>query len=242
MNCVRFEKLVSDLARDGVPEDSSREECLAHAAMCPMCSSLLADHEALAAWLRQLSLSLESQEAPEKIEVELRKRFRDRVVSGPVHSDSRWAFAVGLAAVLFLGVAIGRMFSVSSREPNDGMSSVSEDRKPVSKVAATDSGSLENGIGRAAAPAPASRTLRRRPAPVLQGKESAAEITTGFLTVHGGGDLAALEGGRLIRVRMPRSALLTFGLPMNAERAQQPVNADVLVGPDGIARAIRFVH
>jgi hypothetical protein len=41
---------------------------------------------------------------------------------------------------------------------------------------------------------------------------------------------------------MSRAALASFGLPVNAERADERVKADVLMGHDGLARAIRFVR
>jgi hypothetical protein len=41
---------------------------------------------------------------------------------------------------------------------------------------------------------------------------------------------------------LPRSALASLGLPMNVERANERVKADVLLGHDGLARAIRFVR
>ena len=37
------------------------------------------------------------------------------------------------------------------------------------------------------------------------------------------------------------SALATFGIPMNEERAEEAIRADVLLGEDGLARAVRFV-
>ena len=43
-------------------------------------------------------------------------------------------------------------------------------------------------------------------------------------------------------MRLPRSVLLTTGLPMNEERANEPVLADVLLTEDGLARGIRFVN
>lgn len=51
-----------------------------------------------------------------------------------------------------------------------------------------------------------------------------------------------MESGQLIRVQIPRSALVSFGLPVNVERADAPVTADLLLGEDGLARAIRFVR
>ena len=47
---------------------------------------------------------------------------------------------------------------------------------------------------------------------------------------------------QVIRVQLPRSTLTSFGFPVNAERWNEPVKADVVMGHDGIARAIRFVR
>ena len=49
------------------------------------------------------------------------------------------------------------------------------------------------------------------------------------------------ERGRLLRVELPASAMRMVGLPVHAERLSDPVQADVLVGEEGLPRAIRFV-
>ena len=49
------------------------------------------------------------------------------------------------------------------------------------------------------------------------------------------------EGGHLVRVTIPRSALVAMGLPMNVYRSAEHVRADVVIGDDGLARAIRFI-
>jgi len=54
--------------------------------------------------------------------------------------------------------------------------------------------------------------------------------------------LAQMDGGQVMRVELPRSALMSFGLPMDMERAAERIKADVVVGNDGLARAIRFVR
>jgi hypothetical protein len=69
-----------------------------------------------------------------------------------------------------------------------------------------------------------------------------ADIVTDFIPLTSGDNLKQIEKGELIRVRVPRTALLKFGLPMNVEHAGVPVKADLLVGDDGLARAIRFVR
>jgi hypothetical protein len=68
------------------------------------------------------------------------------------------------------------------------------------------------------------------------------EIATDFLPLTYGGNLSQLDDGQVVRVELPRSALHSFGLPVNAERVGERVKADVLLGHDGVARAIRFVR
>jgi hypothetical protein len=68
------------------------------------------------------------------------------------------------------------------------------------------------------------------------------EIATEFLPLTYGGNLSQLDDGQVVRVELPRSALQSFGLPVNAERVGERVKADVLLGHDGVARAIRFVR
>ena len=68
-----------------------------------------------------------------------------------------------------------------------------------------------------------------------------AEVATDFVPVGYGSALDLQEGGQLVRVELPRLALASFGLPVNMDRVDERVKADVLVGPDGFARAIRFV-
>jgi hypothetical protein len=49
------------------------------------------------------------------------------------------------------------------------------------------------------------------------------------------------ERGELVRVIVPASTMRTVGLPIAPERWNDRVQADVLVGEEGMARAIRFV-
>ncbi|HVF50977.1 MAG TPA: hypothetical protein VNA19_12865 [Pyrinomonadaceae bacterium] len=69
-----------------------------------------------------------------------------------------------------------------------------------------------------------------------------AEITTDFFPLAGASELTATDGGHVVRVELPRSALVSFGLPVNVERTGGRVKADVLLGDDGVARAVRFVR
>ena len=78
--------------------------------------------------------------------------------------------------------------------------------------------------------------------PAAQTNRAAPEIVTEFMPLTYGAALSPSEGGQLVRVELPRSALASLGLPMNEERPDERVKADVLLGHDGLARAIRFVR
>lgn len=54
--------------------------------------------------------------------------------------------------------------------------------------------------------------------------------------------LPASESGQIVRVKVPRSMLVSLGVSTNVERSKELVNAEVIVGDDGAARAIRFLN
>jgi len=86
----------------------------------------------------------------------------------------------------------------------------------------------------AAAPAltPASRAKRlAAPAP--------HEVVTDFFPLMDAPP--PFERGQLLRVMVPASTMRSVGLPISPERWSERVQADVLVGEEGMARAIRFV-
>lgn len=69
-----------------------------------------------------------------------------------------------------------------------------------------------------------------------------AELVTAFIPL---GDPARLERAahaRMVRVSLPREAMAAYGLPVNPALADRPIEADLLVGDDGNALALRFVR
>ncbi len=67
------------------------------------------------------------------------------------------------------------------------------------------------------------------------------ELRTSFYAL-GASAFSGTAEGYIVRVRVPRAAMASFGLPVNQELMDQRVDADLLVGDDGTARAIRFVR
>ncbi|MEO5860399.1 MAG: hypothetical protein ABIR33_15800 [Pyrinomonadaceae bacterium] len=61
------------------------------------------------------------------------------------------------------------------------------------------------------------------------------------VTYMGDGGESA-RGGRVIRVDVPRSTLFAMGFDVSLENDSPTVKADLLVGPDGVTRAVRLVE
>jgi hypothetical protein len=88
----------------------------------------------------------------------------------------------------------------------------------------------------------ASENKFSRAASVEKAAQPEQEVVTDFMPLAYGAALSPNEGGQLVRVELPRSALVSLGLPMNADKPDERVKADVFLGHDGLARAIRFVR
>jgi hypothetical protein len=63
----------------------------------------------------------------------------------------------------------------------------------------------------------------------------------GFIPLPNVARLEANEDVNLVRVQLPRSAMIAVGYAVSAERASEMVEAEVVLGPDGLAHAVRFL-
>lgn len=65
----------------------------------------------------------------------------------------------------------------------------------------------------------------------------------GFIPLPNSAGVAADEDDvNLVRVEVPRSAMIALGLDVSADRASELVEADVMLGSNGVARAVRFLE
>jgi hypothetical protein len=65
---------------------------------------------------------------------------------------------------------------------------------------------------------------------------------TDFIPIGYVNSLSLQDGGSLVRVELSRSSIINMGFAVNMDRYNETVKADVLMGADGLARAIRFVQ
>jgi hypothetical protein len=87
----------------------------------------------------------------------------------------------------------------------------------------------------------ASRQTIRRRAPKPAPRQLAAMQQTEFIPVGPWQAIEPMERGSIIRVRLPKSSLPGFGIPVSADRWNESIPADVVLGEDGSMRAVRFV-
>jgi hypothetical protein len=258
MNCTGFEKIITDLARAKMFDAAMRERGLAHAESCKRCAARLADEGALSAGLKSLAASDEVKSASGSVEIALLNAFRAQATTlitqhSPARSRKwpRWALAAAASILIVFGLIIYR--SVQSEPQKDNLAVEEKTPAPKPSIKREDQPQkaeqqvVENKPRHTRQIAPR-RSRNRLEAKTLFIRDSItaysndSEYTTDFFLLHYGEAQKPMESGELIRVQMPRSALARFGLPVNVERADVPVKADLLVGEDGLARAIRFVH
>lgn len=168
----------------------------------------------------------------------------------PVHPWSRTRWALAAAAILIACGFIGYR-AIQNESHKDRV--VITEKAPATQPSVKDA----SHVAKVAVEPETRRGLRaprtrrdsrpRHNAPSIPDDRAAAgakesEKLTDFFLLRYGDDHKPMGSGGVIRVQMPRSALITLGFPVNVERADEPVMADLLIGEDGLARAIRFVR
>lgn len=180
--------------------------------------------------LQDLKEAMRNVAAPERLETALVAAFREHACVAPPRRPvvwPRWALATGVAAGVLLAVTAG-LFRDKPAPPPQPVS-VATAPAPVLPIPA---------VAPRLAPVQPKRAVRRVPPPPAR----PAEIATDFIPVAPPETWQPGTSGQILRVRLPRTSLASFGLPMNADLAAEPVQADVIVSQDGVLRAIRFVR
>jgi hypothetical protein len=271
MNCEKFQTVVSDLAREQnrvvLIEAGDRAEALEHIVECESCATNWEAERAVGSDLRSLAEHMKSIAAPPRVESNLLAAFREQRNVLPVarsfpaqrRSTPYWAAAIAAALLIVFGIFVVRARMVTQLPPQ---SVITKDQQ---KVPQTPSPSLQKdnqGVADYRNPempnsdakaAPRRRSIKVANAPGIKAvpsvasttagnSEKASEIATDFYPLAYGSAPTFQEGGQLMRVELPRAAVARFGLPVNMDRTSDRVKADVLVGVDGLAQAIRFVH
>lgn len=268
MNCQIFETVVNDLAREQMIEANTREEALAHSRECEACALRLVLERRLTFGLRALAAEMKSESASTRVSENLLDAFRKQtsaVQHTPLVSPKRWWVAAAAVVLIALGIAGVRwgidgppQTGIEASNNNEGQSSAEAPSvatvKPTSESApkqtALDPPRGKRSVRRTQKASSSNSDLlvaKGKSEPVMAGNDTEtiteqSEVTTQFLPLSYVSPTNLQDGGQLVRVELPRSAMARFGLPVNMERYSERVKADVFVSSDGLARAIRFVQ
>jgi hypothetical protein len=223
LDCEEFENLVVDLDRPGTFGMVSRESALAHAETCSKCAQQLTESESLSFRLRTLASESTALVAPSRVEASLLREFR-REKALASQQRVRWQIAaMSVAAAVLLALGLW-MYRRGGGEKNHAPSVVGNG--PTTALATNT---------------PAAASNSTEPATDAAADAANAEDAAQFTPVPGAYDPALLDDGAVVRVEIPRAALASFGLPVEAMEGDGSVRADLIVSADGTPQAIRLV-
>ncbi len=72
--------------------------------------------------------------------------------------------------------------------------------------------------------------------------DAALSYGEGFIPLPNAEQIDPEEEVDMVRVAVPRSAIAAMGIPVNEDAAPEQVEADVVLGADGMARAVRVLN
>lgn len=249
MNCQTFKAVVQDIDVPGGVEETMREDALTHAENCLRCARRLRNARALTVALGALARADESREAPPRVEDRVRLAFR--VQSGERRRPRRFAWAMA-AAALAISLGAGLLWrQTAAPVPAGSQTAIEESSHIKDQLAAMPQPAAPQADSQhAVKPKPShqtrtSRRLRRRPTQQPAAPREPQVLPTqemaDFLPLPFADREEPLDAGAIVRIELSERSLGLLGLPVTEPVSSQPVTADVVLGQDGTARAIRFV-
>ncbi len=209
------------------------------------------DEEKLTRALKALAEEMEPLGAPDAVELKVLEAFRKQKVVTPFvprRASSRYWLAAAIAAMLLIAISVVA-YRLNYRVDNDRKLAKQEQPQSsreliVTPVKKEQVAGVQEPEQKSLAQSPKPKHVRHanvRPPEDVQ-LANHAEIATDFIPLSSMTAVNLQDGGQIVRVQLPRSALAKFGLPVNMDRYNEKVKADVLFGVDGLAHAIRFVQ
>lgn len=259
MNCEDFNDIINELA-DYKPMDvTTRDASVSHVALCADCAAKLANARAVSGTLL-LAAGAESEDAPAKIKENLLAAFAaqqqtvpasNRVVPISTRRNLGWwtAAAVAVAAAIVFAVMLPFWRGAPAKDPRPSVAVKAPPvetpevvRPDVDKpVPAADNSPDKSSNAPAGGGSRRKRSFRDT---VTAGTSEtvASNVSNEYVPLTYLASATAIDTGTIVRVQLSRAALVRLGLPVSAEGSSDSVRAEVVIGDDGVARAIRLVQ
>jgi hypothetical protein len=260
MNCQVFIERLGELASVRGLDEDVRQSAQAHAARCRPCAARLAAQQALNERLQEYAAATSQMPAPPARQRWQAALAEQRQVSGaPVApvveladfrakrqllgSAPRWTWLAAAAVLALAALTVifwQRLGPVSTLSVSEEFSAAVPQPELVSPAPVVppppvmqprETAQVETVVRRAPR---RTRGLER----AIASEESNAEFFPLTLAV----DERALENRTVVRLEVPRARLVALGLPLPVHSDREMVNAEVMMGDNGVAYAIRVVR
>jgi hypothetical protein len=255
MSCQQLEADLVDLARGalGDGEASLRR----HLQSCEACAARFERERRLTEGLRTLSaattvpvnevadrrLMMAFASAPPSSRRSAWRRVLPTLRTGQVTAVSdRWWLVAAACIFFFVGAWAAVEWRTRTQAPQGTAASVQASVPPPAE--------RPRAVAQAESPVPVPGPVvpepRRVPPPRVVRAAQRDELPqesdrlAGFIPLPAADGLPGFDSGMIVRVAIPTASLPAYGMAITPESAQT-VNADLLVGQDGQARAIRLV-
>ena len=219
-----------------------QQELLGHAAQCEACGGWLNAQRALAGSMQALQAQTAGLEAGPEVEQTLLRAFRQTMPARAAAVDSvsgAWAMCLSrwfeIGAYAAAGAAILVALFLSARLlPHRGQTSVEGRKQPIIAQPLPQSAAPSTFATASVAPrrqAASSRSERNWIAAANSANDSEGDAD-GYVALMLCDPLSCSSESQVVRME----------LPDNGNASSQPRTADVVVGYDGIVRAVRMVN
>jgi hypothetical protein len=238
MNCKDFESVIHEIVTRRAASRTRQLEALEHAGRCLWCAVRLDEETRLREDLQGFARTLRAHQAPARVEEALVRAFRKKAsgVAGRSHEPA-WAFLwrratwrMAFAAAVTAGL-IAILWAPRVLRHSDGLTPQPTQSKSLKSSAPSQ----------AKAERPLAGQTEGRTRKVALDKLRRA-VAADFIPLGTCDDPGCMDEAVLVRVALPSETLLMLGLPVDSDFASGPLEADVVLGSDGVPYAIRFVN
>jgi hypothetical protein len=257
MNCQKFESLAAELARGEMMEVDVLVDARAHEAECANCSSRLRDEEMLSRGLHALAIEMNSLQPSAFVEERLLATFRQPSIVVPITPTRNYRpyWLTAVAAILLIVVGLVAMVWRGSDKPKVDFAVNQPTPEQPNEIKTPKNAAVPERDKSVASLPPQTKPKRHLNSRELQARNSRTirpesavtnhasnEVATDFMPLGYLNPASLQDGGQIVRVEVPRTTMASFGFPVNMDRYNERVKADVLLGVDGVPHAIRFVQ
>jgi hypothetical protein len=232
MNCHSLEDAIVDVGRGRDVGPGTAAAVDSHVEHCAVCAARLERQRELTAALRELAAATGGDMPSRALERRLLAAFEaGRPAASRIAIRSR---AIAAAAAALTAIAGFAWWQTSQHTTSSGLG-------PASAFVPAATRSHVESAATGSSPASVKPDILTVAPTVRRRTKGGATQAEGFVMLPAAVGLPDFESGEIVRMELPLASLPAYGLEIVPDAAPAPVQADLLIGQDGQARAIRLV-